>query len=460
MGFSTNIFLFVFLPLFLLIYGISDSRYRAYLLLIFSVIFYMWSTPKNIIIIMVAVVMNYFLGRLIASIETKIKKYVLGAAVILNLSALMYYKYTNFAIETTNRILKSDIAVRDIIVPIGISYFTFSAISYLVDIYREKVLAEKNFVKFALYMLMFQKITAGPIVRYTDIANQLNCQDVTVHKSVDGAKRFCVGLAKKVLIADQLGRIADEIFSLDPTSSLVSVCWLGMICYTLQIYHDFSGYSDMAIGLGKICGFEFPENFNYPYISKSMTEFWRRWHISLSSWFRDYLYIPLGGNRTGNVYINLSIVFLATGLWHGSNWHFVIWGIWNGVFMVMERILKKHLKLKVPSFIKIPYTLMAVSMGWVLFRCESVSKGVRYLARLFGIGAGNAGFTLSWYLSPKIIGILLLGALACIPWKEFSCDKMCLKNKRGFGCVYIILLIVSIAVVMSSTYNSFIYFKF
>ncbi|MCI8550470.1 MAG: MBOAT family protein [Lachnospiraceae bacterium] len=343
-----------------------------------------------------------------------------------------------------------------VIFPMGISYYSFSAISYLVDIYREDVRYEKSFLKFLLYMLMFPKITAGPIVRYKDISGQLACGNVTLEKSAEGAKRFCIGLAKKVLIADQLGAVADQIFSLSSSEYLVSTAWLGAICYMLQIYHDFSGYSDMAIGIGKICGFDFLENFNYPYISKSMTEFWRRWHISLSSWFRDYLYIPLGGNRRGNQYLNLSIVFLATGLWHGGEWHFVLWGIWNGIFLLFEKLASKHCRITIPAALRHLYTLFVVMFGWILFRSDSISSGIHYILKLFGIGPTKAGFTLWWYLSPKLIGIIIVGILCCIPWKK----REKLKNTALQYVLCICLLIVSIAAVMSSTYNSFIYFKF
>lgn len=460
MGFTTNLFLFLFLPAFLLLFAIMDAKYRPYWLLLVSVLFYIWNTPRSILILLASVLVNYLLGRLLLSVGNTGKKIFLTMGVLFSLGLLVYFKYMNFFLETAERFTHTRLQLPDILVPIGISYFTFSAISYLTDIYRGKVLPERNFLKFALYMMMFQKITAGPIIRYADISHQLDCRGCEGTKSAEGARRFCVGLAKKVLLADQLGMVADEIFNLAPQQHLTSVAWLGMICYTLQIYHDFSGYSDMAIGLGKICGFDFPENFNYPYISKSLTEFWRRWHISLSSWFRDYLYIPLGGNRRGNTYVNLSIVFLATGLWHGASWHFVAWGIWNGVFLLAEKFLMKHVRWKLPTVIKVPYTLLVVALGWVLFRCPSLNTALHYFLRLVGQDGVVSGFTLQWYLSPKLLALLLIAMLACIPWRQYCKALNRLRDTILADALYLVLLAVSIAAVMSSTYSSFIYFKF
>ena len=456
MGFSTNMFLFLFFPLFLMFFLICNSNYRKYILLLFSLIFYMWSSTKSIIIILIVSLINFLLGYLIDFFQNQYKKLIVRIGVLLNLLLLIVFKYTGFLGEIINTIGHLNISIPAIILPLGLSYFSFSAISYIIDIGRGDIVHEKNFFRFLLYIVMFPKITAGPIIRYKDISNQLTCEDVTLSHCVEGAKRFCIGLAKKVLIADQLGLIVDEIFSIPARNHLISTVWLGAICYTLQIYHDFSGYSDMAIGIGKICGFDFKENFNYPYISKSLTEFWRRWHISLSSWFRDYLYIPLGGNRRGNVYLNLSIVFLATGLWHGSSWHFVIWGIWNGLFIVSERMLKKHVHLSLPSVFRHLYTILIVIIGWVFFRCNTTSMGIEYVLKMFGIGNTQIGFKLQWYLSPKIIVLLIIGGMCSIPWKNIFKKKM-----DSLSYVFcILLLLFSIMVIMGNTYNSFIYFKF
>ena len=460
MGFSTNIFLFVFFPVFLLIYGISSTKCRPYILLFFSVIFYIWGSVKGSFVIGITAFVNYILGFLIAGSEGQRRKWITRISVSFNLLILICFKYMDFFAGTISRLSGRTFEVTffRIIYPLGVSYFSFSAISYLIDIYRNEIKHEEKFHRFLLYMLMFPKITAGPIVRYKDLYSQLDCQKVSLKKSAEGARRFCIGLAKKVLIADQLGAIVDQIFSASPAEHLVSVAWLGAVCYMLQIYHDFSGYSDMAIGIGKICGFDFKENFNYPYISRSLTEFWRRWHISLSSWFRDYLYIPLGGNRRGNIYVNLSIVFLATGIWHGGEWHFVLWGIWNGVFLLFEKLLKRHCRVKAPDWLRILYTLIVVLLGWVFFRCGSVSMGIHYILKLFGIGRTAAGFAFHWYWSARLVLVIAAGILSCVPWKSVLRIKK--QNMAVEYAVCLILLFLSILVVMSSTYNSFIYFKF
>lgn len=439
---------------------ISSTKCRPFILLFLSVIFYIWGSSKGIVIITVSAFANYVFGFFIARTKARRKKWITGIAVVFNLSLLIYFKYTDFLLGIVNRIQGGNLEITFLkfMVPFGISYFSFSAISYLIDIYRGDVVYERNFLCFFLYMIMFPKITAGPIVRYKDISGQLDSKMVSLSKSTEGAERFCIGLAKKVLIADQLGLIADDIFSFSPSGLLTSTAWLGAVCYTLQIYYDFSGYSDMAVGIGKICGFDFQENFDHPYISRSLTEFWRRWHISLSSWFRDYLYIPLGGSRRGNVYLNIFIVFLATGIWHGGEWHFVIWGIWNGIFLILEKFLKKHCRISLPAWLQHIYTLSVVMLGWVLFRSGSMTMAVQYFKKLLGIGSPAAGFTLRWYLSPKIIGILILGGFGCIPWdtvKKKSSEHKTLEYTLCIG-----LLLISIAVVMSSTQHSFIYFKF
>lgn len=458
MGFTTNFFLFVFLPIVLLCFYLMKDKCKKYFLLFISLVFYIWGSPKTIVILVLAALVDYILGRLLKCRKIWTKKLVVFLGVVGNIGLLAYFKYVNFFIETINKVTSTNLSLKEIIVPIGISYFTFSGISYLVDVYRGNIDPEPNVWNFLLYMCMFQKITAGPIVRYGTVSNQLKCIKVNTDQIVLGVQRFCIGLSKKVLIADQLGIIADEIFSVMPAQNLTSTAWLGMICYTLQIYYDFSGYSDMAIGLAKMCGIEFSENFNYPYTSKSMTEFWRRWHISLSTWFRDYLYIPLGGNRRGNLYFNSAVVFLATGLWHGASWHFVFWGLWHGAFLIAEKFMRKRSEFHVPDLVKHAYTLLAVSIGWVFFRCNSLTEGLQYVKRLFGFGAQPAGFTLQWYLSPKILLILIAAALL----STFISKKIYkrIKDSVWMNLICLLLLACSIICVMSSTYSSFIYFKF
>lgn len=458
MGFTTSFFLFVFLPIVLFSFYLIKNQYKRFLLLIASLVFYVWGSPKAIFIFILAAVADYFLGRLINVFNGTSRKFFVFLGIAGNIGLLAYFKYVNFFIETVNKVSGNNFPLKELIVPIGISYFTFSGISYLMDIYRGDIEPEINIWNFILYMCLFQKITAGPIVRYSTVSNQLRCRKVSMEDILTGSRRFCIGLAKKVLIADQLGVIADEIFTITPAQNLTATAWLGMISYTLQIYYDFSGYSDMAIGLARMCGFRFQENFDYPYISKSLTEFWRRWHISLSTWFRDYLYIPLGGNRRGNVYFNSAVVFLATGLWHGASWHFVFWGIWHGAFLIFEKFLRRHCKIYVPNVVKHLYTILAVAVGWVFFRCSSLTVGMQYVKRLFGIGGRAAGFTLNWYLSPKIIIILLIAIIFSIPISRKINNKI--ENSIWKNLICLLLLACSIVCVMSNTYNSFIYFKF
>ena len=328
MVFSSSIFVFGFLPLVLLGNYLLKERYRNVFLLLASLFFYFWGEEENIVIIILSILINYFSGLLVARFAgTRIKKWMLVLAVGLNLGLLFYYKYFNFFIESVNSLLDTDIFVKDIILPIGISFFTFQGLSYVIDLYWGNVEVQKNPLKIALYVILFPQLIAGPIVRYKDVAEQIDTRETSIEKFSAGIVRFVVGLSKKIILANGVGMIADEIFNAPYQEHAVLTAWLGVICYTLQIYFDFGGYSDMAIGLGKMLGFDFMENFNLPYISTSITEFWRRWHLSLSSFFKDYIYIPLGGGRKGNVYLNLFIVFLLTGLWHGASWNFVVWGL-------------------------------------------------------------------------------------------------------------------------------------
>lgn len=351
MVFSSIIFVIWFLPLFLLSYFVLPRLIPRqnkivlfnWILLIASLLFYAWDTPIFLFVMLLSIFMNYSLGILIGRTQNgKTKKMELVISIVANLALLGYFKYSNFAIDTLNQCLGTNISNLNIVLPIGISFFTFQGLSYVIDVYWKKVEVQKNILKVALYISMFPQLIAGPIVRYDTICKQINEREVNFDNLVIGFRRFTFGLAKKVLIANVLGETADKIFSVDyfnVTHMSAAVAWYGAICYTMQIYFDFSGYSDMAIGLGKIMGFDYLENFNYPYISKSITEFWRRWHISLSSFFRDYVYIPMGGNRTGNVYFHLAVVFLLTGLWHGASWTFIIWGAWHGFFILLERKL-------------------------------------------------------------------------------------------------------------------------
>jgi len=355
------------------------------------------------------------------------------------------------------------------VLPIGISFFTFQGMTYVIDLYWGKVTVQKNPLKIALYISLFPQLIAGPIVRYKDVNEQIDKRIVNIEKFAEGIKRFVLGLGKKTIIANTVASIADSIFNLPYSDHFITTAWLGIVCYSLQIYFDFSGYSDMAIGLGKMFGFDFLENFNYPYISKNITEFWRRWHISLSTFFRDYVYIPLGGNRKGNVYINLSIVFLLTGLWHGASLNFIVWGIWHGMFIIAERILKKSQlsKINIPGCVKVSYTLIVVIIGWVFFRADTLEYAIGYLGVMFGlVEPSNVGFATKYYLDNYSIFIIIIALISstgflprCISTIEEKWSHEIIFNIAKTVYISVVLLICAIFV-MTSTYNPFIYFRF
>lgn len=474
MVFSSNIFLFVFLPLMLAGYFIIPKRLRNNFLLVGSLFFYFWGEPKFILIMLTSIAINYFFGLLISLAQKEeksilVKRIILALAIAGNLGLLFYFKYFNFAISTVNQIFSLDISLRNIALPLGISFFTFHGVTYIMGLYWGKFDVQKNPLKVALYVALFPQLVAGPIVRYQDVHLQIDSRVTSIDKFSEGIKRFAIGLGKKTIIANTVAIAADKIFGIPYYENTLATAWLGVLCYTLQIYFDFSGYSDMAIGLGKMFGFEFLENFNYPYISKSIREFWRRWHISLSTFFRDYLYIPLGGSRKGNVYVNLFIVFLMTGLWHGASLNFIVWGLWHGAFMILERTSDKLplKKLNIPSVISRVYTLLVVMIGWVFFRADNLDYAVGYLGVMFGIVKPyNIGFSTLYYLDIFTIFIIVIAIIASTRIIPRFVNQ--LEEKKGQAIsfniakvLYIsILMIINIIFVMTSTYNPFIYFRF
>lgn len=360
MVFSSQIFIFVFLPIALIIYFLIANllskflrqSIKNYILLLLSLLFYCWSGINYITLLLISIFINYICGIIIDNFKNKgtLSKLTLIIGVLFNLLILFYYKYFNFSASIINNIFNSAISLRDIILPLGISFITFQGISYIVDIYRGDAVSNKNPLETALYITFFPKLVSGPIIKYKDFASQLKNRKESLKYFSYGIERIIIGLSKKVIISDILGETVDNIFTLSKSGIDTPTAWIGIICYTLQIYFDFSGYTDTAIGLGSLFGFKFIENFNYPYISKSITEFWRRWHISLSTWFKEYLYIPLGGNRKGKfrTYLNLFIVFFSTGIWHGASFNFIVWGLWHGLFMIIERmIMKKDWYIKI-----------------------------------------------------------------------------------------------------------------
>ncbi len=485
-------------------YYILPRKLSNLFLVLGSLFFYAWGGPDYIFIMLASIAGNYIFGLLIdrfgslrnpaatsgehggsddkevLSSSNKAAKAVLVISVLYNLGILFYFKYYTFVLTTIHDISGKDFFIPEIVLPIGISFYTFQGMSYVIDVYRstkepseEGSLVQKNPLNLALYISMFPQLIAGPIVRYTDIKDRLPAANrrTDLTSFAGGIERFIVGLAKKAILANSIGEVADKIFTADVQYLGVPIAWFGAICYTLQIYYDFSGYSDMAIGLGRIFGFKFMENFNYPYISKSVREFWRRWHISLSTWFRDYLYIPLGGNRRGNVYLHLLIVFIATGIWHGAAWGFLIWGLWHGLFQIIERIIgNKAPGFKLPKVFGWMYTMLVVVLGWVLFKLEELEPALSYIGAMFGLdGESFVGFSLRFYLDNRMIFIMAAAILAAIPWREVLPEnirgRMAGFSVTGAGILtkrilLIILLLVSLMFVVNSTYNPFIYFRF
>lgn len=472
MVFSSTIFLCVFLPLVLaLYYAVPGKWAKNVVLLVFSLIFYGWGEPRLVILMVVSLLANYLFGILIHQSHLKSKKgrLWLWLSVIFNIGLLFYFKYFTFTAESIAALIKADWVIREIALPIGISFYTFQGMSYVIDVYREdislKPMVQKNPVKVALYISMFPQLIAGPIVRYEDVLPYLDKREHTLERFCEGIEMFIIGLSKKVIFANLLGEVADSLMETNAGMIGTSHAWIGAVCYTMQIFYDFSGYSEMAIGLGKMFGFEFMQNFNFPYISRSITEFWRRWHISLSGWFRDYLYIPLGGNRRGNVYFNLFVVFLATGIWHGADWGFVIWGLWHGAFMLIERILKKHpLPVKLPKAISgilgWVYSMLVVVLGWVLFRIVDLGATLDYIKLMFGIGQPEfVRYGVMYYLNARTLTVLVAALICCFPWKNYI-------KPRGAWFVFIkrtvlaLLFVICFMLITNSTYNPFIYFRF
>lgn len=478
MVFSNSVFLFVFLPLVVLGYYLIRHELRNYWLLAVSILFYAWNEPSFTYILIASIIINY-IGALLVE-KLKCKKLMLFLTMAANLGVLFYYKYFNFAVDIFNRFFDRNLQFAEVILPIGISFFTFQGMSYVVDVYRQDVLAQTNPLKLGMYIGMFPQLVAGPIVRYKDIAAEIENRKVDMEDLAYGVQRFIIGLFKKIIIADNMAVMADAIFKLDPILNSVPMAWLGIVSYTLQIFFDFAGYSDMAIGLGRMFGFHFLENFNYPYISKSITEFWRRWHISLSSFFRDYVYIPLGGNRK-HVYLNVAIVFLLTGIWHGAAFAFIFWGIWHGFFNIVEKLIKdvkkkkgviekedtkKDAKYYLISALQHIYTMAVVMVGWVFFRAPGMTHGFNYLKSMFGLHNPEVSAYNVWlYLNKWSLLIMILALFMCTPIfkKLYGVAKKKINENILIPIKYLVLLgalLLCVLQVASNTYSAFIYFQF
>ena len=483
MLFSSTVFLFLFLPIVLGIYFIIPKKLKNTFLLLASLFFYAWGETFFVMLMIFSIFFNYICGLLIEKFKKrKVSTIILILSIIGNLGLLGFFKYTNFIVNNINSVITliklPIINLSPVHLPIGISFFTFQAMTYVIDIYKNISPAQKNPINIALYISLFPQLIAGPIVRYHDIARQLLERSTTIEKFSYGIRRFIIGLGKKVLIANTVAEVVDKIFVIPNTELTFSLAWLGIICYSLQIYFDFSGYSDMAIGLGYMFGFKFLENFNYPYISRSIKEFWQRWHISLSTWFKDYLYIPLGGNRKGKkrTYFNLLVVFILCGFWHGASWNFLIWGLYHGFFLVIERIGLSRLLEKTNIIIRHIYCLIVVMFGWVFFRSDTLTQSISYIKAMLGLGIGTGiQYNLPMYLNNKVIFILIIGiigSIPIIPMIENHFDRLIsIKNLRSRTiiltisyfiviCSLTLILLISSMALASGTYNPFIYFRF
>ncbi|MFA5536662.1 MAG: MBOAT family O-acyltransferase [Bacillota bacterium] len=469
MVFSSLTFVFLFLPIVLVLYFLMPNRQlRNLLLMLASLLFYAWGEPVYIVLMLLSILSGYFFARLIEverlkNNNNKAKVYFVFAMVIA-LGFLGFFKYSGFLLDNINQIFNLNIAYRKLPLPIGISFYTFQVLSYVIDVYRGNIKAQKNLITLATYIAMFPQLIAGPIVRYITIEEELQNRQESLSEFVEGLKRFVIGLGKKVLLANQMGIIADAVFNNpggDPGTLLI---WLGALGYTFQIYFDFSGYSDMAIGMGRMFGFHYLENFNYPYISKSITEFWRRWHISLGTWFRDYLYIPLGGNRH-HALRNIIVVWFLTGLWHGASWNFILWGLYYGLLLIIEKYVVRAYSLKIPAVIQHFYTMFFVVVGWVLFRVENLGELLFFLGRMFTYHQTTINSLLFSYQEMlQSLVFLAIALVASLPLFKKLAKRIELGKYNLFKYAYdsyvVAVFVISLIFLMGEKFNPFIYFRF
>ncbi len=473
MIFSTTTFLLYFLPIFLLVYHLSPKNLRNYVILLFSIFFYSWGAPKFIFILLCSTIIDFYLVRTLhATNSDHRRKLFLTASLVLNLGLLLYFKYSNFFVDSVNLFLQKfgvePMVWIKVALPIGISFYTFQTITYVVDVYRRKEEPLNNLSDYLMYILSFPQMIAGPIVRFGHISKEILSREEKIDDKLLGFYRFCIGLAKKVLVANVMGEQADLIFDGELETLSMPNAWLGMIAYTFQIYFDFSGYSDMAIGLGRMIGFHFPENFNSPYISKSITEFWRRWHITLGDFMRDYLYIPLGGNRVktkSRLFFNLWFVFLISGLWHGASWNFVLWGAFHGFWLIMDRVFLLRLTSRIPAFFSTSLCFFLVMIGWVTFRIEDFSRLKIYYQRLFSF-EGNEALSLTPEFPLMLIVAVIFSFIAGFVRGEqlqayvFDNNELSLSEHAIRWIASLVLFVLCVAIVNSSDFNPFIYFRF
>ncbi|BBI34015.1 MBOAT family O-acyltransferase [Cohnella abietis] len=468
MVFSSVIFLFFFLPLVLTLYFAVPFKWKNAILLTFSLVFYAWGEPRYVVLMLLSIIMNYGYGIWIDKTENNEKKRVsiLTLAIVVNIGLLGFFKYANFFVDAMNSVLQTNFHLEPVPLPIGISFYTFHALSYLIDVYRKREKAQRNLFSLSLYITFFPQLVAGPIIRYNAVAEQLSKRVFSSTQFAEGIKRFILGLSKKILLANPLGSVADTVFTTSTMDLSTGSAWIGIMAYTLQIYFDFSGYSDMAIGLAKMFGFEFAENFNYPYISKSISEFWRRWHISLGSWFRDYVYIPLGGSRVASwkIYRNLFIVWALTGFWHGASWTFIAWGLYYGILIALEKAgLEKMLSKIYP--LNHAVVLLLVMIGWVFFRADNFGYATDFIASMF-YSRGNEIFdsqalsllSLNWFH----FAIAIIVAMPVYPkLQKLQFNKSITKVQSAVSFLFTFFLFAQVILyLINSTYNPFLYFRF
>ena len=458
MVFSNLIFLYLFLPVCLIAYFFCPGiRAKNAVLILFSLIFYAWGEPVYLLLMIASAAVNWYFGLLI---ERRRKKIFLILALVLDLGCLAVFKYAGFFVENLNAVFGASIPVPQIALPIGISFYTFQALSYTVDVWRGDVPAQRSFAKLLLYISLFPQLIAGPIVRYSDVAAQIDDRQFDASEAFYGATRFCIGLAKKVLLADAAGKVASQILDGSLASNTTVAAWLGILLYTFEIYFDFSGYSDMAIGMGRIFGFKYMENFRLPYTAVSITDFWRRWHISLSSFFRDYVYIPLGGKKKHRL-LNMAIVWALTGLWHGAAWNFVCWGLYFGALIILERLFLGRWLTKWPRVLRHAYAIGAVLISWIFFACDSMAQAGRFLRAMFGGAAlWDAQGIYGLYTNLPLLIVIIL---CCTPVVRRGLQTLQQSGAAGRTVVYALCLlafVVCIAYLVDATYNPFLYFRF
>ncbi len=471
MVFSSVIFLFRFLIFFMICYFLVPQRMKNVILFLGSLFFYAWGEPIYVFLMLFSTGMDYLLGRLIdANRGRSASRIFLGTSLVINLLVLGFFKYADFLIQTVNMALGTQLQPLGLSLPIGISFYTFQTMSYTIDVYRGEAKVQKNLLDFGVFVTMFPQLIAGPIVKYKQVERELHRRPVDLENISYGAKRFVTGLAKKVLIANNVGELWNTVLEMDYAGMSAMTAWMGILAFAFQIYFDFSGYSDMAIGLGAILGFRFPENFNYPYIAASVTDFWRRWHISLGSWFREYVYIPLGGNRKGlsRQICNILIVWILTGIWHGAGVQFLLWGLWFAAFLILEKMVLGKVLDVLPKIFGRVYTGLIVLFGWVLFSLETVGAVGGYLGAMFCAHGGNLLDRQGMYLGREYVILLVIAAIAATPLgsslakkvKSAGTGYMIALYRLGEKVIPPILLLLSIAYIVEDSYNPFLYFRF